>query len=115
MSDTLVEEPAIAEPTVQRTTPPTFGKGAIAGIIVGAVIVIAAAFGGGFLVGSGANASSLGPSSTSQQAPGGAGGFPQNGQQGGPGQSGQQGVPGQSGQQGGAGPNGQNGPGTQQG
>jgi hypothetical protein len=104
MSDTLVHEPVVAEPSPATTPPRTFGKGAIAGVIVGAVIVIAAAFGGGFLVGSGANAGSLGSSGTSQQGPGGAGGAAPNGQGGQ--QGGQGGTNGQTGQQ--AGPPGTN-------
>jgi hypothetical protein len=85
MSDTLVDNPAVVESGAAAQPSSTrFGRNAIVGIVVGAVIVVGAAFGGGVLVGSGINASSLGSSNTSQRGPGGPGGFAPNGTQGGP-------------------------------
>ncbi|MES2170595.1 MAG: hypothetical protein V4479_07715 [Actinomycetota bacterium] len=112
MSDTLVQEPVVTEPVAPAIAARKFGKGAVTGIIVGAVIVIAVAFGGGFVVGSGMHAGPLGSSNSSQQGPGGGAPNGRGGQNGPRGQNGQQGQNGQNGQQG---QQGQNGPQGQQG
>jgi hypothetical protein len=75
----LVEEPRTDAPADMNldpiaAPPAKIGRrGLIAGAIVGGVIVLGAAFGGGMLVGSGVNA---GGGTATQQGPGGTGGFP---------------------------------------